>query len=103
MTALQNNPLSAPLMSLNGIHNYMEMVQVYAIDAERMNDELVRYCLELNLGELSVLVRELELGYKVSHDQAARYCKIVDRCEALMYSAGLHEQKTQKTREVELL
>jgi hypothetical protein len=103
MTALQNNPLSTPLMSLNGIHNYIEMVKVYAIDAERMNDELIRYCLELNLAELNTLAKELELGYKVSRDQAARYCKIVDRCEALTYSAGLHEQKTQKTREVELL
>jgi ribosome assembly protein YihI (activator of Der GTPase) len=79
------------------------MVKVYAIDAGRMNDQLIKYCLELNLSELDTLVKELELGYKVSHDQAARYCKIVDRCEALMYSAGLHEQKTQKTREVELL
>ena len=68
-----------------------------------MNDELIRYCLELNLAELNTLAKELELGYKVSRDQAARYCKIVDRCEALTYSAGLHEQKTQKTREVELL
>ena len=103
MTALQNNPLSTPLMSLSGIHNYIEMVKVYAIDAERMNDELIRLCLELNLVELNILVKELELGYKVSHDQAAKYCKIVDRCEALMYSAGLHKQKTQKTREVEPL
>jgi hypothetical protein len=99
MTALQHSPL----FSLNGIHNYIEMVKVYAIDAGRMNDRLIKYCLELNIEELKTLVKELELGYKVSHDQATRYCKIVDRCEALMYSAGLHEQKAQKTREVEPL
>jgi hypothetical protein len=98
MTELQNSPLFTPLMSLNVIHDYIEMVKVYAIDAEHMNDQLVKHCLELSIEELKTLVKELEMGYKVSHDQTTRYFKIVYRCEVLMYSAGTRTEKAKKAR-----
>lgn len=98
MTALQNNPLSTPLMSFSGIHNYIKMVKVYAINAERMNDELVRHCLELNLEQLDALVKEELMGVggryrfdKLSNHQANRYCKIVTRIAKLLTATTAHK------------
>lgn len=96
MTALQNNPLIAPIMTLQGIENYIQTVKVYATDADRMNDKLVAHCLHNTLTDLIGLKDELSQGYKVSNEQALRYCRLVDRAEALMYSAGLHEQTTSQ-------
>jgi hypothetical protein len=107
MTAPHNYPLSTPLMSLNGIHNYIEMVKVYAIGAERMNDELVRHYLALNLEQLDALVEEIEkdmerdiercnrYGFKVSHKlksyQEARYFKTVNRIAKLLTATNAHK------------